>query len=98
MCAGLLVAQLAGAATVPPAALYYRAALTREAQFIFGIQAPVPTLAAQIEQESGWKATITAWDSRSQFPRLRRIHHRAAEKIRRGSRNCEQRSRKQTTV
>lgn len=32
----------------------YRAALTREAQFRFGIPAPVPAIAAQINQESRW--------------------------------------------
>ena len=47
----------------PAAALRYRADLTREAQFIFGLDAPVPMLAAQIEQESGWRPGITAWDN-----------------------------------
>lgn len=64
-----LVAALAGLialavfAQIPPAALKYRPDLTREAQFIFGPGAPVPTLAAQIEQESGWRPGITAWDN-----------------------------------
>lgn len=32
----------------------YRAQITREAQFRFGIPAPVPAIAGQIAQESGW--------------------------------------------
>lgn len=37
-----------------PASLPYRAAITREAQIRFGIPAPVPVIAAQIQQESAW--------------------------------------------
>ena len=58
-----LILASAHAAQVPVAAQRYRPDLTREAQFIFGLAAPVPTLAAQIEQESGWKASVTAWDN-----------------------------------
>lgn len=58
----LLLPEIALAAA-PPAALKYRADLMREAQFIFGLGAPVPALAAQIEQESGWRPGITAWDN-----------------------------------
>lgn len=50
-------------AQVPPTALRYRADLQREGQFVFGLRAPTPTFAAQIEQESGWKPDITAWDN-----------------------------------
>lgn len=57
-----LIAWAAGA-QIPPAAVKYRPDLTREAHFIFGLAAPVPTLAAQIEQESGWRPGITAWDN-----------------------------------
>lgn len=32
----------------------YRATITREANFRFGIPAPVPVIAAQIQQESAW--------------------------------------------
>lgn len=41
----------------------YRAPLTREAQAIYGIGAPVPALAAQMRQESGCRADVTAWDN-----------------------------------
>ena len=47
----------------PAAAKQYRGILTREAHFVNGLSAPVPMYAAQIEQESGWKAGITAWDN-----------------------------------
>lgn len=41
---------------VPRAALAHKAALTRNAQMIWGLQAPVATFAAQIHQESRWRA------------------------------------------
>jgi soluble lytic murein transglycosylase-like protein len=50
-------------AQVPPAALKYRADLTREAHFVFGLGAPIDYLAGQIQQESGWRPGITAWDN-----------------------------------
>jgi soluble lytic murein transglycosylase-like protein len=50
-------------AQIPREALAYRGDLTREAQFVFGINAYVPALAAQIEQESGWRANVTAFDN-----------------------------------
>ena len=59
--AGLIA--LAATAQIPSAAVKYRPDLTREAHFIFGLDAPIPTLAAQIEQESGWRPGITAWDN-----------------------------------
>ncbi|HTD05867.1 lytic transglycosylase domain-containing protein, partial [Undibacterium sp.] len=40
----------------------YRATLTREAQAIYGLNAPIPMLAGQIRQESGCRADVTAWD------------------------------------
>jgi soluble lytic murein transglycosylase-like protein len=46
-----------------PVANKYRADLTREAQFVFGMTAPIAMLAGQIEQESGWQAGVTAWDN-----------------------------------
>ena len=49
-------------AQVPPAALKYRADLTREAHFVFGLAAPIDYLAGQIQQESAWRPGITAWD------------------------------------
>jgi soluble lytic murein transglycosylase-like protein len=41
----------------------YRPALTREAQAVFGIGAPVPALAGQMRQESSCRADVTAWDN-----------------------------------
>lgn len=41
---------------IPPAAHQYRAAITREAQLRFGVPPPVPAIAGQITQESGWRA------------------------------------------
>jgi soluble lytic murein transglycosylase-like protein len=63
---GLLVSVLAGvvfAQEIPAAAKQYRHELVREAQFVFGLRAPVPMFAAQIEQESSWRAGVTAWDN-----------------------------------
>jgi len=48
---------------IPPTALKYRADLTREAHFVAGLDAPIPMYAGQIEQESGWRPGITAWDN-----------------------------------
>lgn len=47
------VAQAAG---FPPAADQYRRPLTREAQMQWGLSAPVARFAAQVHQESGWRA------------------------------------------
>lgn len=41
----------------------YRAILTREAQAVFGLVAPVPMLAGQMRQESSCRASVTAWDN-----------------------------------
>lgn len=41
---------------LPPAAHEHRPAIVREAQFRFGVPAPVPVIAAQIHQESAWRA------------------------------------------
>ena len=46
----------AGGIGVPRAALAYRSTLTAAAHSQFGIDAPIATLAAQLHQESGWKA------------------------------------------
>lgn len=47
---------------VPSAALKYRPTLTREAQFVYGLNAPIPMFAGQIHQESTWRENITAPD------------------------------------
>lgn len=54
---------IADAATIPNAALQHRATLVREAQFVYGPSAPVAMFAAQIHQESTWRADVTAWDN-----------------------------------
>lgn len=51
----LLGAAPAGAAEPPRAAQQYQRDLTREARAVFGLQAPVPVMAAQIHQESSWR-------------------------------------------
>ena len=55
----LLAVALASCGTLAPAqeaktAAKYRASVTREVQFRFGIPVPVPVIAAQIHQESGF--------------------------------------------
>lgn len=52
-----------GYAAAPPAASKYRGILIREAHFAVGLSAPVPMYAGQIEQESGWRPGVTAWDN-----------------------------------
>lgn len=59
----VLTASASILSATPSTALKYRSVLTREAQFVLGLDAPVPMLAAQIEQESGWRPGITAWDN-----------------------------------
>lgn len=52
----ILVSVFAVAQPIPQAAHQYRADLTRNAQFYWGINAPVATFAGQIHQESAWRA------------------------------------------
>lgn len=52
--------QTAPAQTIPRAALEHRAELTRNARALMGLNAPVPILAAQIHQESGWRPGVTS--------------------------------------
>lgn len=59
----LLWAAGAACAGVPTGALQYRAVLVREAQFVYGVAAPIPMFAGQIHQESAWRADVTAWDN-----------------------------------
>lgn len=49
----ILLALLSGATLAAPGDAY-RLQITREAQFRFGIPAPVPAIAAQVQQESAW--------------------------------------------
>lgn len=63
-CALLLLAIMprqVTAATIPPAAKQYRSTLTRCARLEWGLDAPVAAFAAQVHQESLWRA-----DARSQ--------------------------------
>lgn len=53
---------LAWAQQVPPAAARYRGELTRQARLVFGFDAPVALLAAQVHQESAWRL-----DARSSY-------------------------------
>jgi len=46
----------------PSIMLQYRADLTREAQAVYGLNAPIAMLAGQIWQESGGRANVTAID------------------------------------
>jgi soluble lytic murein transglycosylase-like protein len=52
----LLVSVSPAVAQVPAAAHKYRAELTRAAQSQWGLDAPIAALAAQVHQESGWRA------------------------------------------
>lgn len=45
-----------GGFAIPPEATRWRAELTRQAHAQWGLDAPVPALAAQVHQESGWRA------------------------------------------
>lgn len=57
---GAVLATLASSAEaadqVPRDALRYQGTLTREAQRVWGLRAPVATFAAQVHQESRWRA------------------------------------------
>lgn len=53
--AALLLLPALAAAQVPPAALAHRAELQRSAYRTFGPDAPVATLAGQVQQESAWR-------------------------------------------
>ena len=59
----VLMTYIPAYAQTPAAANQYRGILIREAHVANGLNAPIPMYAAQIEQESGWRAGITAWDN-----------------------------------
>lgn len=52
----MLIILLLAASLIPRDALVYRDNLIREARFVFGLGAPVPLMAGQVHQESGWRA------------------------------------------
>lgn len=58
----ILILALTGAmpalADVPTAAAPYQRTLTREARSVWGLDAPIATMAAQIQQESAWQSDV----------------------------------------
>lgn len=56
---GLLIGS-AQAQETPPAAAKYRSLLVRNAHMVWGLDAPVATLAAQTQQESGWNPSAVS--------------------------------------
>jgi soluble lytic murein transglycosylase-like protein len=56
----MMVWTAVAAAQTPLAAEQYRRDLTRVSQSIWGLVAPVSLLAAQIEQESGWRTRVVS--------------------------------------
>jgi hypothetical protein len=51
----LVYVPLQALAQIPPAAASYRADLVRSARLVWGLDAPIATLAAQVHQESAWR-------------------------------------------
>lgn len=58
ICVWLLRCTIAFGAEVPREALQYQRSLTREARYAFGLNAPVPVFAGQIQQESKWNPNV----------------------------------------
>lgn len=58
----VLLSVPAHAQTIPVAARQYQRALIANARFVWGLNAPVAVMAAQVHQESGWRA-----DAKSKF-------------------------------
>lgn len=46
------------AQVIPPAAHKYRAELVRASQYVWGLNAPIPAMAAQVHQESMWRKDV----------------------------------------
>lgn len=59
----LMLMGLVAAAHAAHPSEQYRSTLIREAQAVYGPDAPVPMFAGQIQQESSWRANVTAWDN-----------------------------------
>lgn len=51
----LVTSCLPASAQIPQAANAYKSELIRSARFVWGIDAPIATMAAQVHQESGWR-------------------------------------------
>lgn len=58
ICVGLTLWSSFARADVPREAIRQRAELTRNAQMVWGLNAPVSVFAAQIHQESGWRGDV----------------------------------------
>lgn len=56
-----LLPAIASAQSIPPQAEQYRRDLTRIAYSVFGLSAPVASLAAQIAQESNWNPNAVSY-------------------------------------
>jgi soluble lytic murein transglycosylase-like protein len=59
----LLAFMCVGLANAADPSAPYRFTLIREAQAVYGPDAPAPMFAGQIQQESGWRPGVTAWDN-----------------------------------
>ena len=57
----LLAASVSLAQTVPPAAYGYQHLHRQQVQAVWGLDAPVASLAAQVHQESGWNCAARSW-------------------------------------
>lgn len=58
MLGALLLTTSVSAATIPARAAKYERALIREAQRVWGLNAPIARFAAQIHQESAWRPDV----------------------------------------
>jgi len=58
---GLLMTATWAFAQVSPKAAQYKHDLTKISRSVWGMDAPIPTLAAQLQQESGWDPSVTSW-------------------------------------
>lgn len=68
LCLALWVAAVSiSFAEVPANAAIYRIQLRTEAQRVWRLDAPIPVLAAQVQQESAWRPAVTAWDGGQGF-------------------------------
>jgi hypothetical protein len=59
----VVLASLCGCVYAADKCAQYRPALVREAQAVYGLNAPIPMFAGQMRQESSCGADVTAWDN-----------------------------------
>jgi soluble lytic murein transglycosylase-like protein len=64
LAAGVAVSAISAksAFAAPDLCTQYRSTLIREAQAVYGLNAPIPALIAQLRKESSCRADVTAWD------------------------------------